>query len=184
MHFVGGITPIGRNGLSHQMDLIEDRLRFHAASDERTSSFRTDIRIRAVWLAPRSQIEERPTPKDYIKPAEVRTPTTAQSELTVPAPNFPAAVPSRRSSDSPGLTRAVHAGAPQEAGGPRGRSDAAGRPFPGQDGDGHHRETPRRAREQAGPPPPPLPAFPPHTSPLAPHASLFAGVGRRRPSRV
>lgn len=45
MHFVGGITPIGRNGLSHQMDLIEDRL---------------------------SQIEERPTPKDYIKPAEER----------------------------------------------------------------------------------------------------------------
>ena len=27
MHFVGGVTPIGRNGLSHRMDIIEDRLR-------------------------------------------------------------------------------------------------------------------------------------------------------------
>lgn len=45
MHFVGGISPIGRNGLSQRMDRIEDRL---------------------------SKIEQRPTPKDYMKPAEER----------------------------------------------------------------------------------------------------------------
>eukprot|EP00291_Cryptomonas_curvata_P026347 CAMPEP_0172175392 /NCGR_PEP_ID=MMETSP1050-20130122/14200_1 /TAXON_ID=233186 /ORGANISM="Cryptomonas curvata, Strain CCAP979/52" /LENGTH=288 /DNA_ID=CAMNT_0012847485 /DNA_START=158 /DNA_END=1024 /DNA_ORIENTATION=+ len=45
MHFVGGVSPIGRNGLSQRMDRIEDRL---------------------------SKIEQRPTPKDYMKPAEER----------------------------------------------------------------------------------------------------------------